>query len=49
MENAQSLNTVGGEDLLMMHLPPQQFVVEDLLPTCIFVKNADCKTTTFIV
>ncbi len=32
MENAQPLNTVGGEDLLMMHLPPQQFVVEDLLP-----------------
>ena len=32
MENAQPLNTVGGEDLLLMHLPPQQFVVEELLP-----------------
>lgn len=32
MENVQPLNTVGGEDLLSMHLPPQQFIVEGLLP-----------------
>ena len=32
MENVQPLNTVGGEDLLQMHLPPQQFIVEGLLP-----------------
>ena len=32
MENVQPLNTVGGKDLLQMHLPPQQFIVEGLLP-----------------